>query len=42
LASAIDVLMRGYDDLAGNAVRIGPTEFSIKTMVENHRSLYAL
>jgi glycosyltransferase involved in cell wall biosynthesis len=41
LTSAIDILMRGYEELARNASEIEPGAFSIATMVENHRRLYA-
>jgi glycosyltransferase involved in cell wall biosynthesis len=42
LASAIDLLMRNYHELSGNATRISPAQFSIETMIENHRRLYGL
>jgi glycosyltransferase involved in cell wall biosynthesis len=42
LSSAIEILMRGYEQLARNAAQIGPGVFSIKTMVESYRSLYGL
>jgi glycosyltransferase involved in cell wall biosynthesis len=42
LACAIDVLMRGYEELRKNTARIRPELFSIKTMVDSHRRLYRL
>ena len=42
LAAAIESLMRNYAELSRNAMRIRPAEFSIDTMIENHRRLYAL
>jgi glycosyltransferase involved in cell wall biosynthesis len=42
LSSAIDALMRSYEELVRNATQIGPEAFSIRAMVENHRSLYRL
>ncbi len=42
LAAAIDVLMRDYEELSRNAARISPAEFSMDTMIERHRRLYAL
>jgi len=42
LATAIEMLMCDYEALACNAAQIGPAEFSINTMIENYRRLYAL
>ena len=42
LACAIGILMRDYDELSSNARRIDPAEFSIETMIENHRRVYGL
>jgi glycosyltransferase involved in cell wall biosynthesis len=41
LTSAIDMLMRGYEELARNASQIEPGAFSMATMVEKHRRVYA-
>jgi glycosyltransferase involved in cell wall biosynthesis len=42
LTSAIERLMRDYNQLARNATQIGRDVFSIDTMVENYRRLYRL
>jgi glycosyltransferase involved in cell wall biosynthesis len=42
LTSAIERLMRNYDQFAHNATQIGPDVFSLDTMVENYRRLYGL
>jgi glycosyltransferase involved in cell wall biosynthesis len=42
LAGGIEALMRDYEGLARNSAQIGPAEFSINTMIENYRRLYAL
>ena len=40
--SGIERLMTSYQGLSDSAARIGPTAFSLTTMIENHRRLYEM
>ena len=42
VTSAIERLMRGYNELAYNALQVGSAAFSIEQMTKNHRTLYGL
>ena len=41
LAAAIASLRNCYVELARNAMKVGPNAFSLASLVENHRRLYA-
>ena len=42
LTAAVATLRERYPDLARNAMNIGADAFSVTSLVENHRRLYAL